>query len=168
MKFCSPGWPTGLHFPVSLAVKWSCGWILANGTWGERTTFTSKPWNLKLVCPSICCLVALFCDPMDCSLPGSSVYGISPGKNTGVGCIFLLQGIFSTQGPNPGLLHWQADSLPLSHQGSWSVLFPNSSWLRWKLCIKDYWPGFLNNCRNNAKLCMQPSECRVPKNSKER
>ena len=31
---------------------------------------------------------------------------------------FLLQGIFLTQGSNPCLLHWQADSLPLSHQGS--------------------------------------------------
>ena len=36
-----------------------------------------------------------------------------PGKNTGVGCHFLLQGIFPTQGLNPhllSLLHWQADS----------------------------------------------------------
>ena len=31
----------------------------------------------------------------------------SPGKNTGVGCHFLLQGIFSTQGLNLGLLHWR-------------------------------------------------------------
>ena len=31
---------------------------------------------------------------------------------------FLLQGIFLTQGSNLHLLHWQADSLPLSHQGS--------------------------------------------------
>ena len=44
----------------------------------------------------------------------------SPGKNTGVGCHFLLQGIFLTQGWNQCLLHWQADSLPLSHQGSLS------------------------------------------------
>ena len=37
--------------------------------------------------------VRLFCKPMDCSLPGSSVHGIdSPGKNTGVGCHALLQG----------------------------------------------------------------------------
>ena len=41
-----------------------------------------------------------------------------PGKNTGVGRRFLLQEIFPTQGLNPQLLHWQADSLPLSHQGS--------------------------------------------------
>ena len=41
------------------------------------------------------------CDPMDCSLPGYSVHGDSPSKNTGVGCHFLLQGIFPTQGSNP-------------------------------------------------------------------
>ena len=44
-----------------------------------------------------------------------------PGKNTGVSCHFLLQGIFLTQGLNPcllHLLHWQADSLPLNHLSS--------------------------------------------------
>ena len=41
-----------------------------------------------------------------------------PGKNTGVGCHFLRHGISQTQGSNPCLLHWQADSLPLSHLGS--------------------------------------------------
>ena len=40
-----------------------------------------------------------------------------PGKSTAVGCHFLLQGIFPDQGLNPSLLCWQADSLPLSHQG---------------------------------------------------
>ena len=43
------------------------------------------------------------------------------GRNTGVGCHFLLQGIFPIQGSNwclQRLLHWQADSLPLSHLGS--------------------------------------------------
>ena len=42
---------------------------------------------------------------MDCDLPGSSVHGDFPGKNTGVGCHALLQGIFLTQGSNPHLLH---------------------------------------------------------------
>ena len=41
-----------------------------------------------------------------------------PGKNTGVGYHFLLQGIFPTQALNLHLIHWQVDSLPLSHQGS--------------------------------------------------
>ena len=41
-----------------------------------------------------------------------------PGKNTGVGCHFLLQGIFPLYGLNPHLLHWQVGSLPLSHLGN--------------------------------------------------
>ena len=49
-----------------------------------------------------------------------------PGKNTyGIGCHFLLQGIFLTQGSKPHffhLLHWQADSLPMGHLGSPSTL----------------------------------------------
>ena len=51
-------------------------------------------------------------------LPGSSVHGDSPGKNTRVGCHALLQGIFSTQGSNPGLLHCRQILYYLSHQGS--------------------------------------------------
>ena len=74
----------------------------------------------------------ILCDPTDYSLPGSSVHGIknSPGKNTGVDCHSLLQGIFLTQGANPGLLHCRQILYHLSHQGStlishhmWS-LFP--------------------------------------------
>ena len=50
-------------------------------------------------------------------LPDSYVCG-NPGKNTGLGCHFLLQGIFLTQGLNRGLLHRQEDSLSLSHLGN--------------------------------------------------
>ena len=69
------------------------------------------------------CLVAQLCPtlcyPMDCSPPDSSVHGDSPGKNTGVGCHALLQGIFPTQGLNPSLLHCRRILYHLSHQGSW-------------------------------------------------
>ena len=44
------------------------------------------------------------CDPMDCSPPGASVHGDSPGKNTGVGCHARLQGIVLTRGSNLDLL----------------------------------------------------------------
>ena len=44
--------------------------------------------------------------------------GDSPGKNTGVGCYALLQGIFPTRGLNPGLLHCKWILYQLSHQGS--------------------------------------------------
>ena len=49
-------------------------------------------------CPTLC-------NSMDCSTLDSSICGGSPGKNTGVGCRALLQGIFRTQGLKPGLLH---------------------------------------------------------------
>ena len=51
-------------------------------------------------CPTLC-------DPMGRSPPGSSVHGGSLGKNSGVGCHALLQGIFPTQGSNPGLSHYK-------------------------------------------------------------
>ena len=48
-----------------------------------------------------------------------------PGKNTGVGYHFLLQGIFLTQGLNPGLLHWQVDSLPMHPLASLEASLPS-------------------------------------------
>ena len=74
------------------------------------------------------------CDPMDCSLPGSSVHGDSPGKNIRVGCHVLLQGIFLTQGSNPGLLSCREILYCLNHQGSpgWQ-LTPTSSSLQYQL-----------------------------------
>ena len=54
----------------------------------------------------------------DCSPPDSFICGISQAGILEAGCHFLLQGIFPTQGLNPYLLDWQADSLPLSHLGS--------------------------------------------------
>ena len=70
----------------------------------------------------VLCLVAqlcpILCDPVDCSPPGSSVHGDSPGKNTRVGCLFLLQGVLPTQGSNLGLLHCRHIVYHLSLQGS--------------------------------------------------
>ena len=70
-------------------------------------------------CP--CCAVVVtqscptLCNPMDCSLTGSSDHGDSPGKNTGVGCHALLQGIFPGIEPMSPTL--QTDSLPSEPPG---------------------------------------------------
>ena len=63
-----------------------------------RQTFPPPPlaellWKLRTVCLPAKSLKSCrtLCDPMDCSPPGSSVRGDSPGKNTGMGCHFLLQ-----------------------------------------------------------------------------
>ena len=67
------------------------------------------------LCPTLC-------DPMDCSPPGSSVRGDSPGKNTRVGCHALLQEIFLTQGSNPGLPHCRWNLYHLSHRENPRIL----------------------------------------------
>ena len=54
-----------------------------------------------------------FCDPMDCSRPGSSAHGISQARILE----WVAISFSSVSSLNLGLLHWQADSLSLSHQG---------------------------------------------------
>ena len=61
------------------------------------------------------------CEPMDSSSPGSSVH-YCPGKDTGVGCHFLLQEIFPTQGSNSGFLHCRQILYQLSHKGRPRIL----------------------------------------------
>ena len=62
------------------------------------------------------------CDPIDCSPLCSSVHGIlqATGKNTGTRCHFLLQGIFSAQGLNLGLLYCRQIFYHLSH--AWQTM----------------------------------------------
>ena len=74
------------------------------------------------VCTKLLQSCPTLCDPMDCSLAGSSVHGDFPGKNIGVGLYALLQGIFPTQGWNPGLPHCKWIFYCLSHQGSPRIL----------------------------------------------
>ena len=85
------------------------------------------------VCVCVCTRVHMHVCMQACSVVSDSLWHhrllparllcpwTSPGKNTGVGCHFLLQGVFLTLGSNPDLLpllHWQVGSLPLSHLGS--------------------------------------------------
>ena len=83
----------------------------------DRTESSTVRSNLMCLCTVAQSCLTL-CDPMDCSLPGSSVHGDSPGKNSGVGCHALLQGIVPTQGSNPYLLYGKQILYHLSHQES--------------------------------------------------
>ena len=104
-------WPT-LHDPMDCSPPDSsvCGDSPGKNT-GVGCHFLLQCMKMKSDCQ-----VAQSCptlhDPMDCSLPGSSVHGDPPGNNIGVGFHALLQGIFPTQGLNPGLPTLQLDSLP--------------------------------------------------------
>ena len=57
-------------------------------------------------------------EPMDLSLPGSSIHGIFQTRILELGYHSLPQGIFLTQGSNLGLLHYRQILYHLSHQGS--------------------------------------------------
>ena len=72
-------------------------------------------------------LCSTLCKSTDCRPPGSSVHGILQARILEwVGCHSLFQGIFPTQGLNPGLLHCRQILYHLSHQGS-PVFFGTSS-----------------------------------------
>ena len=96
-------------------------------------------------CPTLC-------NPVNYSPPGSSVHGDSPGKATRAGCHALLQGIFPTQGFNPGLLHYRQILYHLSHQGSPRSLsllqgiFATPPYLRLKITGRE---------RNRAQCTLQ-------------
>ena len=80
--------------------------------------------------PGLCCAVLVtqwyptLCNPMDCGPQASSVHGDSPGKNTGVGCHVLLQGIFPTQELNRGLLQCKQILHSLATREDFSQLSP--------------------------------------------
>ena len=101
--------------------------------WPSKICFAISNLKIRLLfCVAVQSLSHfwLFCDPrLLCSWD-------FPGKNTRVGRHFLLQGIFPAQGLNPCLLHWQANSSPLSHLGSPKVrLGPNN-----QCCLEWYDP----------------------------
>ena len=60
----------------------------------------------------------------------------SPGQNTGVGSLSLLQGIFPTQGSNPSLPHCGQILYHLSHKGSPRIL----EWVAYPFSSRSYWP----------------------------
>ena len=110
--FCFPlaCYPSKRMFHVG-----QCSSFLAGPYWGHTACWiepsTLLCW-IAMCCPKLLQSCPSFCNPMD--------WAHQPGKNTGVGCHALLQGIFLTQGPNPcllGLLHCQADSLPRAPPG---------------------------------------------------
>ena len=102
-------------------------------TWKQAKCPSIDEWIKKIWCMCVCIYTcAVLCwvtqsfptlwDPMDCSPPGSSVHGDSPGKNTGVCCHILLQGIFPTQVSNPGFPHCRQILYQFSHKGSPRIL----------------------------------------------
>ena len=82
---------------------------MASSKW-QPQVFESSGLTFLCCCFSIQSCPIL-CDPMECSLPGSSLHGISQAQDAGVGYYFLLQEIFPTQGSNLCRLYWQTGFL---------------------------------------------------------
>ena len=88
-------WPPG----VSHSFKLEGGWLLPEGSrhleYHVSGCLLELCWGVVLgnSCAVRCSVSPVrLCDPEDCSPPGSSVHGDSPGKNTGGGCHALLRG----------------------------------------------------------------------------
>ena len=87
---------------------------------------TDRRSGMQHVCVLSRSVASNSCGPMDCSPPRLLCPCDSLGKNSGVGCHFLFQGIFLTQGSNSSLLcllPWQADSLSLSHLHIYTLIY---------------------------------------------
>ena len=88
---------------------------------GSPSSVSLSPLKIKKLAFCGCCLVTkscpTLCDPMDFSLPDSSVHGILD-KNIWSGLPFPPLGDLPNPGSEPASPVWQVDSLPLSHQGS--------------------------------------------------
>ena len=111
----------------------------------------SQPFHTKLICVEVSipdhrfrCTVGWIASPqregtlvsVNINMFGNRVFSDVikwdfPGKSTGVGCYFLLQRIFPTQGSNPDLPHCRKNLYCLSHQGSQFKI--RSYWLVWIL-----------------------------------
>ena len=91
----------------------------------KPSLFLQKTYRADVV-NGMCCAVlshSVMSDSLRLhSLPSSLVHEDSPGKNTGMGCYALFQGIFPTQGSNPGLLNCRQILYHLSYQGSPRIL----------------------------------------------
>ena len=108
------------------------GWsFFIHFAWQSFLSFTRNTYDLMIFFNSggythvcACSVVSDSLHPTDYNLPGSVCPWDSSGKNTGVGCLVLLQGIFPTEGLNPSLLclqHRQAGSLLLVSPGKQEI-----------------------------------------------
>ena len=110
---------------------------------------------------SVTQLCLTLCKPMCYILPGSSVHGNLQAR-TLVGCHFLLQGIFLTQGPDPGFLCCRQIPYHLSHQGHKST---HNTEDKVPLCLLPYCLRYFFVCGRRKFINFSIGSClwkRVP------
>ena len=110
MRVRSLGWEDPLEIEMAThcsILTWEIPWTEELG--GLQSMGSQVKWSRSVVSDS---LLPHGLEPTELLSPWDF-----PGKNTGVGCHFLLQGIFPTQGLNPGLPHCRQALYSLSHRG---------------------------------------------------
>ena len=126
-SFCIGNKIWGLWQPSRSQGHFSALESIFNTVWDKSSVFYVNPIYVLSYSLYCCCLVVKSCltllwphalQPARLLRPRDF-----PGKNTGIGCHVLLQGVFPTQESNPSLLRWQADSLPLSHHERPYILY---------------------------------------------
>ena len=99
---------------------------IAGGFFTTSKPLNNSKWKWKLLSS-----IRLFMTPWTLYSPWNS-----PGQNTGVSSLSLLQGIFLTQGSNPGLPHCRQILYQLSHKGSPRIL----EWVAFPFSSRSSWP----------------------------
>ena len=132
-------WPKYLSFSISPSNEYSVLMSFKIDWFGLAVIQTEKMHKLQVYfCTNPCVFTSWTCE--SCSVVPDSLrlHGLhspwnSPGQNTRVGSLFLLQGILPTQGSNPGLPHCRRILYQLSYQGSpsWTYLVPNRQLKKW-------------------------------------
>ena len=127
-----PGKSTGVgchcllhHFSWVYACKWNC-WIM----WKFHVELFDKPQTCFLPQMKVSQSCPTLLRPHGLYSPWDSL-----GHNTGVGSLYLLQGIFPAQGLNPGLPHYRRVLYQLSHKGSPRIL----EWVAYPFSSRSSW-----------------------------
>ena len=136
------GWVMMNHFFYFLFINILILWWISAATYRQKFRYDWQGiflvFSVFLVMKVLVAQSCLtLCDPMDWSLPGSSVF--FPSSNTRVACHFLFQGLFLTQGSNPVLLHCRQILYHLSQQGKSFNLRQQLVWLKQRFCSPRTW-----------------------------
>ena len=108
-------------------------------------------------CPALCAhglSHVWLCDPMDCSLPGSSVHGIFQARTLEWVAFPSPEDLPLAQESNLRLLHWQVYSLPLSHLRSSLLTF--LLWIIRTTSLREKYRGWVSHCfvsQNHPPVC---------------
>ena len=146
------------QWKISLFICGQVPWVSA--CFPRTLFFDSIPHELRKFPPNVCLCVLSHVWFFVMPWTVARLLWNFPGKNSGVRCHFLLQGIFLTQGSNPYplcLLHWQVDSLSLAPPGK---TLPEEGWFWLPFFIREL--SLRRSIHINCELHLDTSKLMTP------